>query len=89
MSDQFKVRIVPPYVIADEGLNLTKDGEVVRENDPRGCTLFASAGRHIPMDEARKRGLIPSEDAGSAKEGKAANKEGKGGKKPVEPAETK
>jgi hypothetical protein len=41
------------------------------------------------MDEARKRGLIPSEDAGSAKEGKAANKEGKGGKKPVEPAETK
>ncbi len=49
-----------------ERLCLTEDGRLVPEGDPAGRWLFAIPGQSIPMDEARRYGLVGSEPESEA-----------------------
>lgn len=46
------------FIVAEERLFSTEDGRLVPETDPDALFLVAVPGREIPVDEARKYGMV-------------------------------
>ena len=62
------------YITAAERLYLTADGErLVGHGDPDARSLFCTPGKRVPLDQARRFGLIPGpEPAAEDRQGPAA-----------------
>jgi hypothetical protein len=61
------------YVTAAERLYLTGDGErLVGHGDPAARSLFCTPGKRVPLDQARRFGLIPGPELAEDRQGPEA-----------------
>lgn len=57
---------------ATERLYLDPEGNVVKAKDPNRARLLIGAGQTMPMDEARRLGLVEEENGGGEKASRTA-----------------